>query len=125
MLQISRQFRPAMFGRHASAFALAVIALSATGHASAGRTFDIVPKPVTADAASIARGAGSPRDNSNQWLNRQVAREAASTRQAKLAVARDPRCDVRDTCSAGPVGAVAPVQPAIRAEGEGSGTTIR
>ncbi len=120
MFQNSRQIV------RAGAFALSVVASLVAGNANAGRMFDFVPKPAKTDAVSISRGTGAPRSYVHVWQDRQPAPAAATSGKVKLsAVSRDARCDVRDTCSAGPVGAVESVQPAISAEGEGEGTVIR
>ena len=109
MFQNSRQIV------RAGAFALSVVALFAAGNANAGRMFDLVPKPAQADAASISRGTSAPRASVQQWHHQQFALRSATAGEVKLsAVSRDARCDVRDTCSAGPVGAVESMQPAMR-----------
>lgn len=120
MFQNSRQIV------RAGAFALSVFALFAAGNANAGRMFDLVPKPVRADSASVARGTSSPRASVQQWHHQQFALGSTAAGEVKLsAMSRDARCDVRDTCSAGQVGAIESTQPAIRAEGNGEGTVIR
>lgn len=111
------------FGTVALVAAFATLTLSAPAHA--GRMFDLVAKPAQADAASIARGNSSPRAIVPTWQAQAVAQSRTGVVKSGEFVQRDARCDVRDVCSSGAVGALATdPQRSIQAQIE-SLTTIR
>jgi hypothetical protein len=102
--------------------AFATLALSAPAHA--GRMLDLV-KPAASDAASVSRGNSSPRAHVATWHAEAVALSRTGAVKSGQFVQREARCDVRDVCSSGTVGAVATQpQPSVQAQGEAL-TTIR
>ncbi|MBX9961552.1 MAG: hypothetical protein K2Y35_00750 [Burkholderiales bacterium] len=106
----------------ALAAAFATLTLSAPAHA--GRMFDLV-KPAAADAASISRGNSSPRAHVSTWHAEAVAQSRTGIVKSGQFAQREARCDVRDVCSSGAVGAIATQpQPSVQAQGEAL-TTIR
>jgi hypothetical protein len=111
------------FGTVALVAAFATLTLSAPAHA--GRMFDLVAKPVTADAASIARGNSSPRAVVPTWQAQAIAQSRTGVVKSGEFAQRDARCEVRDVCSSGAIGAVSTSQqPSVQAQGEAL-TTIR
>lgn len=106
------------------ALAAAFATLTLSGPAHAGRMLDLV-KPAVADAASISRGNSSPRAHVSTWHAEAVALSRTGVVKSGQFVQREARCDVRDVCSSGTVGAIASQpQPSVQAQGEAL-TTIR
>lgn len=92
--------------------------------ASRGRRFFEI-KPAQADAASISRGNGSAGDRISTALTPVVAQSRTGVVKSGEYLQRDARCEVRDVCSSGTVGASATgSQPSVQAQGEAL-TTIR
>ncbi len=111
------------FGTVALAAAFATLTLSTPAHA--GRMLDLVAKPAKVDSVSIARGNSSPRAIVPTWHAQAIAQSRTGVVKSGDVTQRDVRCDVRDVCSSGAVGAVAaPQQPSVQAQGEAL-TTIR
>lgn len=90
-----------------------------------GRLFGLVVMPAQAHAASISRGNDSPFATDSTSSTGAVAQSRTGVVKSGEFVQRDARCEVRDVCSSGAVGAVAtPYGPSLQAQGEAL-TTIR
>lgn len=108
----------------AVALVAAVATLTLSGPAHAGRMLDLA-KPATADAASLSRGDSSPSALVSTWHAEAVAQSRTGIVKSGQFAQREARCDVRDVCSSGAVGAIATQpQPSVQAQGEAL-TTIR
>jgi hypothetical protein len=98
---------------------------SVSGPVNGGRLFSLEAQPVRADAASISRGHSPARDLDATSYDEVVARSRTGVVKSGQFAQREARCDVRDVCSSGAVGALATQsQPSVQAQGEAL-TTIR